>query len=289
MGDRDLLSELGQTVAAYLKTVRAVSECVESACPEVGRPYHSRIMRLRSRVAFQATPQAIHESADALHTELQSYAMATSRFLDSQNSELRHSVTTLEQAAEKLALRVEHFATDLRRLADQIESGDLGADAGPLYARALRGSVEAMAGESVALMTDARRSLHESGLRLADAQMTDDATGTVSRSEMLRQIQVRREADIGFTPMVITLGGEVDDAVMRQAAAKITSRFRHNDVLGRWGACEFLLLFQGEPGLAQYRMEQVLPFLSGVYSTAAGQAVDVDASAVILDSEPVLA
>ncbi|MEQ1884971.1 MAG: GGDEF domain-containing protein [Bryobacteraceae bacterium] len=289
MSDRDLLSELGQTVAAYLNTIRVVSECLESACPEVGRPYHSRIMRLRSRAAFQATPQAIHESAEALRLELQSYSTASSRFLDSQNRELRHSVATLEQAAEKLALSVEHFSTDLRRLADQIESAAVGEDSGPLYARALRTSVDAMAADSVALMMEARRNLHESGLRLAEAQITDDATGVISRSEMLRQVQARRDGDIGFTPIVITLSDEADDAVMQQAAAKITNRFRHNDVLGRWGEREFLLLFHGEPGLAQYRMEQVLPFLNGVYATADGRAVDVEVSSTLLESEPVLA
>ena len=247
MGDRDLLSELSQTVAAYLNTVQVVSETIEAACPEVGRPYQKRIMRLRSRVAFEATPAAIHESADALHAELAGYASATSQFMQGQNRELRNGIAVLEQSAESLAKRVDYYASSLRQLAKRLEMAEQLAEAEDLrslattQAAALRNFVESMTHETASLLAKSRSAIHENAVRLANAQVTDDSTGVISRHEMERQIEARRNADVGFTAMRIAFAGPVDDDVMRQAAAKILSQFRHNDLLGRWSDNEFLL------------------------------------------------
>jgi GGDEF domain-containing protein len=295
MIERDLLSDLSKSVAAYLNTVQTIAECLESACPEVGRPYHARIMRLRARVAFEATPTAIHDSADALHAELAGYAVATSEYMQAQNRALRHAITTLEQAAETLAKRVDFYGSNLRQLASKIEAADYPADPEQLkefvalQASALRNGVESMTHETASLLTKSRAAIHESALRLTHAQVTDDTTGTISRHEMERQIEARKNADIGFTPLLIEFKGAVDEDVMRQAAAKLISQFRHNDLLGRWGEREFLLLFQGNPDLAQARVTQVLPWISGAFAADGGGTVEIEAVVSVLDSEPAFA
>jgi len=292
MGDRDLLSDLSKTVAAYLNTVQAIAECLEAACPEVGRPYHSRIARLRARVAFEATPAAINDSAAALHAELAGYAVAASGYMEAQNRELRRGIATLEQAAEAIAKRVDFYGLNLRKLAAKIESMDNSTDPDQMkalalsQADALRNCIESMTHENASLIDSARAAIRESALRLTIAQVTDDATGTISRHEMERQIAARQAADAGFTPLLIELKGAVDDGVMRQAAAKLTSQFRHNDLLGRWGERQFMLLFQGNPDLAQSRIAQVLPWISGAYPVDGGGTVQIEAVASMLDKAP---
>jgi GGDEF domain-containing protein len=292
MGQRDLLSELSQTVAAYLSTVQVVSETLEAACPEVGRPYHSRIMRLRSRVAFEATPAAIHESADALHAELAGYAAAASDYMDAQNRELRHGVAVMEKSVEELARRVDYYGSSLRQVVDRLESYDHAEESGntdapkPSHADALRTCIDCMTHETASLIAKTRSAIRENALRLAQAQVTDDSTGMLTKHEMERQIEARRRADVGFTLLLFELQGAVDDGVMKQAAAKLTSRFRHNDLLGRWSETEFLLLFQGDPGLAETRANQALPWINGAYAANDGGTIEIQASFQVLKREP---
>jgi GGDEF domain-containing protein len=292
MAERDLLSELSNTVAAYLNTVQAIAECLQVACPEVGRPYHSRIARLRGRVAFEATPATIAESAKTLHAELAGFAAAAAGYLEAQNRELRQGIATLEQTAESLAKRAEFHGSRLRHLAVKMETADYPADPEQIksmvqaQATALRNSIDSMTHDTASLIGQSRAAIGESAERLAHAQVTDDSTGTISRPEMERQIEARRAADVGFTPLHIELKGAVDDDVMRQAAVKLTSQFRHNDLLGRWGEREFLLLFQGNPDLAQTRAAQVLPSIGGDYTLDGGETVRIEAAICLMDMEP---
>jgi GGDEF domain-containing protein len=292
MGDRDLLSDLSKTVAAYLNTVQTVAECLEVACPEVGRPYHSRIQRLRARVAFEATPAAIDDSAATLAAELSGYAVAASGYMEAQNRELRRGIATLEKAAEALAKRVEFYGSSLRQLTARIENADYPADPDQLkpmiasQADALRKCIESMTHENASLIDQSRAAIRESAVRLTIAQVTDDTTGAISRPEMERQIEARRAADVGFTPLLIELKGDVDDGVMRQAAAKLSSRFRHNDLLGRWSEREFMLLFHGNPDLAGCRVAEALPWISGAYADDGGGTVQIEATVSMLDKAP---
>ena len=295
MGERDLLSELSITVAAYLNLVQSIAECLEAACPEVGRPYHSRIMRMRGRVAFEATPKAITESVNALYAELAGYAVAASECMETQNRELRKGMATLAQTAESLAQRVEFHGSGLRHLAAKIENAEYPADPDQLkfriqsQASALRQTIDSMTHDTASLIAMSREAIRESALRLARAQVTDDSTGTISRPEMERQIEARRAADVGFTPLLIELKGAVDEEVMRQAAAQIARQFRSNDLLGRWGEREFLVLFQGNLDLAQTRAAQVLPSIGGTYAADGGGTVQIDAAISTLDREPAAA
>ena len=101
--------------------------------------------------------------------------------------------------------------------------------------------------------------------------------------------QARKAADVGFTPLLIELKGIVDEDVMRQCAAKLTGQFRHNDLLGRWGEREFLLLFHGNPDLAQARAAQVLPWINGAFADDGGGNGQVEVVFSLLDMEPAAA
>src|ERR1700689_4893630 len=74
MTDTEQLSALHTAVTSYLSTLLAVSDCVGAACPEIGGPYRHRLSRLRSRLAFDANPQAMIESNATVERELAQYA-----------------------------------------------------------------------------------------------------------------------------------------------------------------------------------------------------------------------
>jgi hypothetical protein len=60
---RDYLAELSTSVACYLTTLTAVADCLGEGCREIGTPYRKRIERLRARLSFQPTREALKQSA----------------------------------------------------------------------------------------------------------------------------------------------------------------------------------------------------------------------------------
>ena len=76
---------LQSALSGYLSTLAAIADCVGEACPEVGAPYRQRLHRLRNRLAFQMTPDAVEESASAVEGSqgvtklIQVHATATTR------------------------------------------------------------------------------------------------------------------------------------------------------------------------------------------------------------------
>ena len=64
------LHALHTAVNCYLSTLSAMANCIGAACPEVGGLYRHRLSRLRSRLAFDSSPDAMVESTAAVDAEL---------------------------------------------------------------------------------------------------------------------------------------------------------------------------------------------------------------------------
>src|SRR5712692_7616754 len=97
MTDTEQLTALHSAVTCYLSTLLAVANCLKEACPEVGEPYRHRLSRLRSRLAFDANPEAIEEGRAAVESELKEYAARVAAYIDLHGIELRRACAGLEQ------------------------------------------------------------------------------------------------------------------------------------------------------------------------------------------------
>jgi diguanylate cyclase (GGDEF)-like protein len=81
--------------------------------------------------------------------------------------------------------------------------------------------------------------------RLAGAASTDAVTGVINRQELERQIEAHTMHGATFSLLLCQLDGPISDEVLRMAAAKLSTQFRHRDRVGRWGHKEFAVLFLG--------------------------------------------
>ena len=88
MSDTEQLHALHTAVNSYLTTLLAIAECVGSACPEVGGPYRHRLSRLRGRLAFDATPEAMIESTEVVERELKDYSKKTAHYIGQHSVEI---------------------------------------------------------------------------------------------------------------------------------------------------------------------------------------------------------
>lgn len=281
MQDTEQGSAVDTAVTGYLATLLAISECLGTACPEVGGPYRQRLTRLRARLAFDTTPEAIAESTAVVERELREYSVKTAAYIDQHSLELRTAIDSLETIVKSLAQRTEFYGERLRQFATQMEVSPYPTDPDHLsevvamQAAGLLGCVESMNTDTQSLLSRMRSELTGVTDRLRDAEVTDWLTGLMNRKEMERQITKRKES--GEEPVIIVfeLSGDVRDEVAQQAAARLTSQFRHQDLICRWTDHEFLVLFQGTREIAQARTEQIVPWIAGRYPLDSGEIIDI--------------
>jgi GGDEF domain-containing protein len=136
-----------------------------------------------------------------------------------------------------------------------------------------------MATDSQSMVVRMRSELAEVSERLRDAEVTDRLTGLMNRREMERQIDQRKAAGDDPVILVFELTGEVRDEIAQQVAIRLTSHFRHQDLICRWTDREFLVMFKGAREIAQARTEQIVPWIAGKYALDDGSSVEIGVEA----------
>jgi GGDEF domain-containing protein len=121
--------------------------------------------------------------------------------------------------------------------------------------------------------------------RLAGSASTDPVTGLINRRELERQIEAHQSHGATFSLLLFELSGPLSDQVLRMAATKLSTQFRHRDRVGRWSDTEFAVLFLGESKLAQARAEQVIPWVAGRYMLDNGESVHIAATTRLVELE----
>jgi GGDEF domain-containing protein len=286
--ERDLLGELANAVAAYLSTMAVTADCLEQSFPEVGIPYRQRIHSLLSRVSYDATREAIADSAQVLQDDLKDYATVAKQVRIKRSLELERGVLALSDIVENLTQRQEFYSSRLRKFAVEMEKAAYPTDAKSfsevmaLQAAALRGLIENMSQEAGSMAAKMRAQMTELDQRLAGAASTDAVTGVINRQELERQIEAHTMHGATFSLLLFQLDGPISDEVLRMAAAKLATQFRHRDRVGRWGHKEFAVLFLGANELARSRAGQVASRISGRYLLDNGETVLMEAHARLL-------
>ena len=291
MPDDPHLQALHTAVTCYLATLESISECVGDACPEIGGLYRHRLSRLRTRLAFDSSPEAMEDSCVAVEAELLEYAKRASGYVAQHRIELNSALTALQEIVRSLAQRHDFYGARLRQFAAQMEATTYPTDPEPLQevvalqVIGLLSCVESMTHETQSLVTRMSNELAAVELRMKDAEVTDPLTGLMNRREMERQIEKRKTA--GNPPVLLhfQLTGEISDEIAKQVGARLGAQFRHKDLISRWTNSEFLVLFQGPPEVAQSRAEQILPWVAGRYLLEDGSTVQIAVEARLAEPE----
>jgi GGDEF domain-containing protein len=281
MPDDPHLQALHAAVNCYLSTLTAMANCVGAACPEVGGLYRHRLSRLRSRLAFDSSPEAMEEGRAAVETELNEFAEKSSLYVAQHGIELRSAIAGLEDIVRSLTQRQDFYAARLRQFAGQMEIAAYPTEPAllqevvGLQVAGLLSCIESMSHETQSMVLRMRSELGAVERRLQESEVTDPLTGLMNRREMERQIEAKQRA--GEVPVLLhfQLNGEVNAEVMQQVGTRLASQFRHKDFVSRWTDTDFLVLFQGPVAIAETRAGQIVPWVAGRYLLDSGDSVQI--------------
>jgi GGDEF domain-containing protein len=291
MSEDNTLQTLHTTVFCYLSTLQSVADALARACPPVGGLYQHRLSRLRARLAFDANSSAIEESCALVSHEVKEYAEKASGYVEGRLEELRRTIAGLEHLVRTMAQRQDYYGERLRESAMRFEDTPCSAnaslpDSGVSPVAGLLGWVDSMSHESELLLARMQDELARVEARLADAEITDPVTGLLNRRGMERCIEAARARGDSSSLLLFEFTEPLPGEVAQQAAERLSSQFRHNDLVSRWSDREFLVLFQGDAGTAQVRAEQVAPWLAGRYLLDTGATMETAVESRLV-SEPV--
>jgi GGDEF domain-containing protein len=285
------LVALHRAVNCYHETLLAMANCMGDACPPIGGLYRHRLNRLRARLAFDSSPEALQESCTTVEKELAEYAARTSSYLEDHRIHLRAATSAIQELVRAVSQRQNFYSTRLGQFATQMETAEYPADPDhrkeivAMQAAGLQSCVASMLQETQSLL--ARMSDEISGVerRMRESAVSDPVTGMMNRHEMRRQIDAYKVK--GITPVLLRFHftGPLDDEVAKEIAERLGSQLRHKDFVSRWTDTDFLVLFQGPPEVAEARAQQILPWVGGKYLLDSGESVQIVAEVHLAQPE----
>jgi GGDEF domain-containing protein len=263
-------------LACYLSTVVAVGNCMAEVCPSVGAMYRERLLKLPRRLGFDATPQALRQSQEAVATDLLEYSRTASAWIGAGSSHAAMLLEHLRETEETLVASAELQTAFLEDLADHIGTAaevDSEADLRvgfKRYAAGLRAYSRRALTEKLAAIEDLRRRREEIDAWLAEAttsNFTDLETGLLNRSAAERRIATQIAKNRAFCIVLVGWTEEGAEhprlkdsgatAIMKDLADRLAATIRPYDVIFRWSQDELMTIFEASKAEIAARSQQI--------------------------------
>jgi GGDEF domain-containing protein len=272
--DRHVTDRQEAALTCYLSVMLAMARSMRAICSRAGLIYGDRLTRLPRRLGFEATPEALEESRLVLEAELAEYTEATSAWLDD-GSNLAREIVSIIGGLERGANESQHLhAAMLEDLAEQMAASaevDTASDVRlslKRYALGLRSYLQRRQVENCASLKDLQcraEQLAEWLARADPSHSTDAVTGLPNRAEIERQLEAHGHAAKPVSVLIFEWNGTAD-AIAKQVADRLADLVRPRDIVGRWSANQFAVIFECPASEAMQRAGSIAEWLSDGYS-----------------------
>jgi GGDEF domain-containing protein len=260
-------------LACYLSTVVAIGNCMAEVCPSVGAMYRDRLLKLPRRLAFNATPQALEQSRDAVATDLLEYSRTASAWTAAGSNHaalllehLRETEDTLVASADLQSAFLDDLAEHIATSAEVDEVAQLRISF-KRYAAGLSSYARRAKTEKLAAIEDLRRRREEIESWLAEATASnfiDHETGFLNRAAA----EVRIQTQIGKQqPFCVIVAMQTEDGpphsgpvvgqIMKELGDKLAATIRPYDMIFRWSENQFVTVFEATGAEIAARIKQI--------------------------------
>src|SRR5580693_7194264 len=108
-------------LTCYQSAILAIAQCMAEVCPRVGLVYNHRLLRLPRRLGFDATPEALAASRQAVEADLAEYGQAASAWINSGVELAQEILAVAGKATDSDSHTDELHAAMMEELAEQME------------------------------------------------------------------------------------------------------------------------------------------------------------------------
>ena len=263
-GDSDYAERkevLPVAIAAYRSALLETGKYSLEACPALGEGLKCGLEKLHDRLASNVTCEAMEGAERSVQKQLQEWGGRTARHYLEKTGEVKELLLVLARTAESVGERDKRCAQQITEVTARLNQiaklDDLTEIRSSIVKSAteLKCSIDRMAAEGKTAIDLLRVevSAYQSKLEAAEEIASSDSlTGLRSRLCVEHQIERRIEAgkplcviiaDInGFKGVNDEHGHLIGDELLKQFAGELRSVSRSNDVIGRLGGDEFIIV-----------------------------------------------
>jgi GGDEF domain-containing protein len=269
-------------LACYLSTIVAIGNSMAEVCPAVGGAYRERLLKLPRRLGFDATPQALRKSQEAVAADLLEYSNEASASISTGLNHARMLLEHLEETEATLTASSDLQRAFLQDLADHIETSAEIDDEAQLRLNSKRCAAGLKAysrkawTDKLAMLDDLRRRREEINAWLSEASMSrfiDPETGLLNRAasetRILKEIQKAKP----FCVILVAWKSESissrlreagSQQIVKQLADRLAATIRPYDVIFRWSEHQLITIFEASQAEVAARARQISGWLGDI-------------------------
>jgi diguanylate cyclase (GGDEF)-like protein len=286
---------------AYLATLKAIADGAIRCCPPTGEALQHELSLASEPLKNGRAEGAFKSAHQKVLNSLRTWGDQSEAYFTRKTAEVKEILTELAGTAESIGKRDQRYAQQFDEITANLRSiaklDDISRIRVSLLCSAseLKGCVERMAREGSDSIAQLETSLacHRHELEQARELATlDQLTGLYNRREMEVRIQRKLTESTVFCVAIVSLynfkqinekhGHVAGDEVLRQITHELRMASRAQDILGRWGSDEFVLVVDGNFTNTKIKMQRMRPWVFGTYELdLAGTMVNVVVSASI--------
>jgi diguanylate cyclase (GGDEF)-like protein len=289
------------TTDAYLATLGAIADAALRCCPPTGEVLQHELSLASEPLKNGRAERAFKSTHQQVLKLLRSWGDQSEAYFTRKTAEVKEILTELAGTAESIGKRDQRYTMQFNEITVSLQSiaqlDDLSRIRVSLLRSAseLRGCVERMAREGSESIAQLEASLACHRVQLEQAQelaTLDPLTGLYNRREVEARIRRKLTESTPFCVVIVDLnnfkhindkhGHPAGDEVLRQITHELRMASRAQDILGRWGGDEFVLVIDGNFTNTKIKMQRMRPWVFGTYKIdLAGAAVNVVVTASI--------
>ncbi|HUV97815.1 MAG TPA: GGDEF domain-containing protein [Acidobacteriaceae bacterium] len=275
---------LAAVLAAYRASLLAMGNCAQAACPALGDGLKQELRKLEAEVCPEMSPCAVSTTEHNVQLHLQDWGQHTARHYQEKADEVRELLLLMARTAESVGVRDQRCAGQIHEVTRRLASIECLEDLSEIRASIkksaaeLKTEIDRMTEEGKAAIEHLQAEVSNYQTRLEKAEevaFRDTLTGLCSRlcveNQLVRRIGEQKPfcvaiIDIDAFKLVNDAHGHVTgDDLLKQFAVELRSACRANDLIGRWGGDEFIIVFDSGMDQAGAQTDRLRKWVCGQY------------------------
>ena len=271
----------------YGSALLEMGNCSLDACPGLGDALKHSLTQLTAELSPTIASGDLAANGQKAREQLLGWGRDAARHYQGKAREVKEILLTMAQAAESVGTRDRHYASQISAVTERLQAIASLEDLSEIRASIdksaaeLKTSIERMTEEGAVVLNDLKQQVESYHAKLEEAEKSasrDALTGASSRLYVEGQIEKRIECGTAFCVAIVDIDGfkKVNDAhghligdeLLKQFAGELRSACRSNDIIGRWGGDEFILLFDSTLEEAEAQTERLRKWVCGNYEVA---------------------
>jgi diguanylate cyclase (GGDEF)-like protein len=291
----------GLMTDAYRATLDSVAEGAIRCCPSTGHTLQVELSSAAGPLKKDRTAATFKSAHRQVLKVLRAWGEQSEAYFARRTAEIVEVLAELAGTAESIGKRDQRYTRQFNEITVNLQTiaqlDDLSRMRASLLhsAKELRGCVERMAREGDDSIAHLQASLASHRLELEQAKelaSLDPLTGLYNRREVEARIRRKLAGQTPFCAVIIDLnnlkqindchGQLAGDELLRQIANELRMAARSDDILGRWGGDEFILVMDGNFMNTRIKVQRMRPWVFGNYElNLSGKTVNVVVGASI--------